>query len=236
MIGIYKITNKINNKMYVGQSNDIKRRFKEHQTCGHRSRIPLDIAIEKYGKDNFLFEILEECQIEELNEKETYWITKLETHKNGYNCNTGGEQYSIGEENGRAKLTEEDVKEIRISYQNHLPQKEVYEKYKDIISFNHFQNVWQGRVWKHIMPEVLTEENKKYYSLEKTIGENSKNAVFTDKEVIQIRERYVNETAKEIYADYADKITYQSFQALLWGRHYNHLPIYKKKEKRWINI
>ena len=50
------------------------------------------------------------------------------------------------------------------------------------------------------------------------------------------RKRNVNESAKEIYADYSDKITYQSFQALLWGRHYNHLPIYKKKEKRWINI
>jgi len=82
--------------------------------------------------------VLEECSIEELNEKETYWITALETHINGYNCNIGGDQASIGEANGRAKLTEEDVKQIRISYNNHEKQKDVYEKYKHLVSFNHF--------------------------------------------------------------------------------------------------
>jgi group I intron endonuclease len=91
MIGIYKITNKINNKAYVGWSNNIERRFKEHQTCGGRSRIPLDLAIQKYGINNFTYEIIEECSIEELNERETYWITTLETHLTGYNCNTGGD-------------------------------------------------------------------------------------------------------------------------------------------------
>lgn len=72
MIGIYKITNKISGKSYIGQSNDIERRFKEHQTKGNRSRIPVDIAIQKYGKESFTYEIIELCQIEQLNEKEEY--------------------------------------------------------------------------------------------------------------------------------------------------------------------
>ena len=55
MIGIYKITNKINGKKYVGQSNNINRRFSEHCL---RSEIPIDIAIQKYGKENFVFEVL----------------------------------------------------------------------------------------------------------------------------------------------------------------------------------
>ena len=46
MIGIYKITNLINQKAYIGQSNDIERRFKEHQQKGEASRIHLDIAIQ----------------------------------------------------------------------------------------------------------------------------------------------------------------------------------------------
>lgn len=58
MIGIYKITKKENGKSYIGQSNDIERRFKEHQTKGKESRIPLDIAIQKYGKDAFIYEII----------------------------------------------------------------------------------------------------------------------------------------------------------------------------------
>lgn len=236
MIGIYKITNKLNNKAYIGQSNNIERRFKEHQTKGASSRIPLDIAIQKYGKDNFLYEVLEECEIEQLNEKEKYWITTLETHLNGYNCNTGGEQSSIGEANGRAKLTEKDVKEIRIAYNNHEKQRDVYERYKHLITFNSFQNLWQGQSWKHIMPEVFTEENKKYYIYENSKGSNSNLSSFIDEEIIQIRQRYVNESAKTIYQDYKDRVAFQSFQMILWGRYYDNLPIYKKKEKRWINI
>lgn len=236
MIGIYKITNKINNKAYVGQSNNIERRFKEHQTCGRRSGIPLDVAIEKYGIENFVYEVLEECSIDELNAKETYWIEKLQTNLTGYNCNLGGEQGSVGEENGRAKLTEEDVKTIRQAYNDHKKQKEVYENYKDIISFNHFQNIWQGRVWSHVMPEVFTEENKQYYIYENSKGANSSIAKFTDEEIIAIRTRYVNESAKAIYEDYKDKISFQALQQILWGRYYDNLPIYKKKEKKWINI
>ena len=236
MIGIYKITNKLNGKAYVGQSNDIERRFKEHQQKGESSRIPLDVAIQKYGKDNFIYEVIEECSLEELNQKEQYWIATLNTVKNGYNCSEGGEQQSIGENNGRSKLTEEDVKKIRQAYADHKKQKEVYEEYKDIISFGYFQNLWQGRSWKHIMPEVFTKENKEYYIYQNSNGENGSSAQFSNEEVIKIRERYVNESAKQIYEDYQDRVSYQTFQAMLWGRSYKTLPIYKKKEKKWINI
>jgi len=92
MIGIYKITNKLNNKIYIGQSNDIQRRFQEHKRAGRNSRIPVDIAIENYGKDNFQYEVLEECPVNELNTKEIYWIKKLNAIKNGYNCSKGGDQ------------------------------------------------------------------------------------------------------------------------------------------------
>lgn len=105
-----------------------------------------------------------------------------------------------------------------------------------MISFNHFQNIWQGRVWAHIMPEVFTEENKNYYIYENSVGSNSKNAEFTNDEVIAIRKRYEKESAKAIYEDYKDRVAFQTFQMILWGRYYTDLPIYKKKEKRWINI
>ena len=53
MIGIYKITNELNGKSYVGQSVNIPRRFQEHCQKGESSRIPLDAAISKYGQENF---------------------------------------------------------------------------------------------------------------------------------------------------------------------------------------
>lgn len=61
-------------------------------------------------------------------------------------------------------------------------------------------------------------------------------AKFSNEEVIKIRQRYVTESAKQIYKDYSDRVSYQTFQAMLWGRSYKNLPIYKKKEKKWINI
>lgn len=235
MIGIYKITNNINGKIYIGQSNNIQRRFSEHQNRGAASRIPVDVAIQKYGKENFSFEIIEECTIEQLNQKETYWINHFNSIENGYNCSVGGDQQSIGSNNGRAILTENEVKIIRTAYNNHERRKDVYKQFEDKITFSSFARVWDGTSWSHIMPEVLTEENKKYYSKEATNGEKSSNAKLTDEEVIKIRERYVSENAKTIYKDYESRCSYNTLQQILWGRTYKHLPIYKKKEKKWIN-
>lgn len=237
MIGIYKITEKENpNNFYVGKSNDIQRRFYEHQTKTYKqSRIPFDGYIKEKGKNAFIYEILEECELEQLSEKEKYWVEKLEAKKSG-NKFDGGLRDVVGTHNPNAKLTEKDVIEIRKAYNNHCKQREVYNKYKNKITFQSFQNLWQGRSWSHIMPEVFTEENKLYYKTEQSKGENSSNAKFTDEEVITIRKRYVNESAKAIYENYKDRISYQAFQQILWGRHYSELPIYKKKEKKWINI
>ena len=236
MIGIYKITKISNGKSYIGQSNNIERRFKEHQQKGSLSRIPLDIAIQKYGIHAFTYEILEECPLDKLNEREQYWISYYDTINNGYNCLPGGEQQTAGENNGRSKLTEADIISIRKAYANHKKQREVYEEYKDIISFSYFQNIWQGHSWSYVMPEVFTQENKDYYIYQNSIGSKGSSAQFTDNEVINIRKRYVNESAKQIYQDYKDKVSYQTFQAMLWGRSYKTLPIYKKREKKWINI
>ena len=96
MIGIYKITNLINGKSYIGQSIDIERRFKMHkQTAFNPNKkqyhYPLYRAIRKYGIDKFSFEVLEECNISELNEKEIYYISKYRTHSQlGYNQDDGG--------------------------------------------------------------------------------------------------------------------------------------------------
>lgn len=87
--GIYKITNKINGKMYIGQSIDIKTRWKHHLYTKSRDT-QLTKAIQKYGKDNFIFEII--CEIPEsvLDLYEISYIKYYETYKNGYNMTEGG--------------------------------------------------------------------------------------------------------------------------------------------------
>lgn len=89
--GIYCIENKINHKKYVGQSIDIKSRWTQHR---HTSSLVRDTflyrAMDKYGVENFDFYILEECQPDELDIKEIYWIATLDTYNYGYNMTLGG--------------------------------------------------------------------------------------------------------------------------------------------------
>lgn len=85
------------------------------------------------------------------------------------------------------------------------------------------------------MPEVFTEENKRYYAKEATNGEKSTKAKFSNEEVLNMRTRYVSENARSIYNDYKDRCSYNTIQQILWGRTYKDLPVYKKKEKKWIN-
>ena len=99
MIGIYKITNKINNKIYVGQSIDIIERWKQHGYKAFNSNeraynSAIHLAFRKYGIENFSLEVLEECKIDELDKKEREWIEKLNSlAPNGYNMLPGGQQY-----------------------------------------------------------------------------------------------------------------------------------------------
>ena len=233
MIGIYKITNIQNGRMYIGQSNNIERRFKEHQTKGAKSRILVDVAIKKHGKKNFIYEVLEECLSEELDAREVFWIDYFNSTKKGYNFSTGGKQQSRGENNGRALVTEEDVRKIRTAYLARRKRREVYQDFKDKITFNTFAKIWDGTQWSHIMPEIFTAESKEFYSKQASNGELSASAKFSNEEVIALRERYANETAKEIYKGLEERCSYQTLQAILWGRSYKDLPVYKKKQKEW---
>lgn len=90
-IGIYMITNKINNKKYIGQSINIKERKHYHFTT--RNKMIISNVIFKHGKENFDFQILQECEESQLNELEVKYIKEYETHISlgkGYNVDLGG--------------------------------------------------------------------------------------------------------------------------------------------------
>lgn len=111
--GIYKIENKLNGKVYIGQSINIENRWVGHRKTVHgiskNHDYPLYQAIRKYGIENFEFSILEECKVEELNDKEIDYI-KLNNSfvPNGYNQTFGGQ----GNHGHGTKITLEQVYEI----------------------------------------------------------------------------------------------------------------------------
>lgn len=92
---IYKISNDINDKIYVGKTlKPIRERFLEHGRAAKKriyEKRPLYNAINKYGLSHFQITLLEECPIEKLSEREQYWIAELDSYDTGYNATLGGD-------------------------------------------------------------------------------------------------------------------------------------------------
>jgi len=85
MIGIYKIISPTN-KLYIGQSVDIDRRFKEYKRLNCKQQPKIYNSLQKYGSENHIFKIIEECSIDQLNEKELYWKIHYNSISEGLNC------------------------------------------------------------------------------------------------------------------------------------------------------
>lgn len=91
---IYKITNKINGKVYIGQTiTPIKNRMYKHysQARNGKNITGIDAAIKKYGEENFEVEQILECPNEDLDLQEKFYISKYNSFENGYNLTIGGQ-------------------------------------------------------------------------------------------------------------------------------------------------
>lgn len=91
---IYKITNLVNQKIYVGQTTKtIEERWTTHKEYARKGATYLARAIQKYGQDNFQMEPLEICEDYLLNEREQHWISYLKSNDKtiGYNMSCGGD-------------------------------------------------------------------------------------------------------------------------------------------------
>ena len=169
---IYCFTNKINNKKYIGQTINPKQRYNAHKSNYQNSNNQeynslLHRAFRKYGFENFDYEILSKDidDIDLLNKLEIFYITKFNTKvPNGYNVESGGKnaskpktlEHKKKEIWGQAKLTEEEVIELRKAYKAKKSPTEIYnKKYKDRLHYNSFLNIWSGRRYGLIMPEVF---------------------------------------------------------------------------------
>ncbi len=93
MTGIYKITNQLTQEVYIGQSRNIEHRIAYHKAASKRlnETTLLYRKIREYGIENFSFEVIEECDIDKLDEREIYWISYYNSYEKGYNMTRGGQ-------------------------------------------------------------------------------------------------------------------------------------------------
>lgn len=202
---IYCFTNLINNKKYIGQTINPTLRYQAHKSNAFNENHKeynslLHQAFRKYGFNNFKYEILVDNidDIDLLNQLEIYYIKKFNSQvPNGYNIESGGKncnkpktiEHRKKEIWGQAKLTENEVIELRQAYKNKKSPTKIYnEKYKNRLEYSSFLNIWSGRRYALIMPEVFE------------IGRHTK---LNSDLVKQIRQEY--KTTKISYSQLANK-------------------------------
>ena len=135
MYYIYCYTNKINQHKYVGQTNNFKRRVKEHSFCAFNATSSsynalLHQKMREYGEENFEISLLETLYTDdqrEVDDREQYWIAKLETFRGtgkGYNSDHGGCNRGYS-----SKLSQEAIQEIKNKIKNKVPYVDIEEEY-----------------------------------------------------------------------------------------------------------
>lgn len=184
---LYKITNKINQKVYIGITNDYKRRWANH---GLENSV-ISKAIQKYGKENFNFEILfKNVSLEEIDnlEKEQIKIYDCLVPK-GYNVDkggryNGGEGKALqGEKNGNSLLTVEEVRYIKNN--RNLPMYVLYDLFSDKISYETFKKVYKNKTYLNIKPTVEEYPNNIQFS-----SQFSSKAKLDYREICELRKKY----------------------------------------------
>lgn len=238
--GIYKIENLINKKVYIGQSNNIYKRYHFHHKsdCFNKNSPAYNFqiyqAIRKYGIQNFSITVLELCDIDKLNEKEIFWINYYDSFKNGYNRTSGGQNWSEnihsleteekrkltrekndslkGEKHPRAKLSNDEVINIRQRYINGETVEDIYKDY-----YKKYQNVGTlkriifGQTYKEV-GNIPKKENIRYT-----------NAKLNANQVREIKKRYKegNTSFAKLRKDYG--VTAGAIGGIIQGKSYKHI-------------
>ena len=237
---IYKITNNINGKVYIGLTTcSLEYRWGRHLTEGRNEKNEKHLykSMRKYGLENFSIEQIDSTNnFRELGELERKYIKQYDSQNpnKGYNLTAGGES-NQWDANPAAKLTYDEVVQIREIYaMGELRLQECWEMFKDKISYSAFQKVWDGTTWQGIMDEVYTKENIELHSHQKANpGSKNGNAILTEEQVLEARKFYVNHTLQETFDKYGQNYSKDGFRGVL-TRTYSHIPIYQKMKKQWI--
>lgn len=236
MCGIYKITNQINGKIYVGKSVHIEQRFTEHKRDSQvpqeqwevnyrHVKTPFHTAVRKYGIENFNLEILEECEEQQLNKREKYWIAKLNaTDRNiGYNVTFGGDGYSCGggENAPGSKITQAECDLIKEKLRERWSYSDILKLIPSIKYSSTISNINYGKAWR--------VEGETY-----PICIDPGHRIWSDEEAMNIKQRYAKGETIMALANELN-VNYNTITALVTGKSYTNLPVLER-EVDWKRI
>lgn len=211
---VYKITNLINNKLYIGITNNVKRRWENEKLYPKdpKHRQVIQEAIHKYGVENFKFEVLHRnLSIEEAVNLEEKYINEYNTLvPNGYNVDPGGHYFPVykpqyGANNGNAHLTEEEAQYILDN--RNKPICLLYEEFSDKLNYEAFRKVYHHITYKNLNTTTTEYPYNREFACQFTSGPLEYD------DVVNLRERYAKgEYWKDVYQDYkwaySDEMTF----------------------------
>lgn len=194
MSGIYKITNIVNSKYYVGSSKDIHKRFEQHV---HNLRLnkhcnqKLQHAWNKYGENNFVFEIIEECEIQKLYEREQYY---LDLNNNGYNIGrtaAGGD--NLTNHPNRIEIIKKRVNTARIKYKNYTREdlERIFGNRSGKNNAN-YGNRWNDKQRRHASEQWIA-----YYKTHTHVKKGKTHIEYFGKERAELISKEISEHAKK---------------------------------------
>ena len=203
---IYKATNKVNGKSYIGMTSyTLEFRKRDHYNCAmrHAFHSVFHHAIRKYGFDAFTWEEIDNAMFyDDLQEKEKYWIKHYDTYNNGYNLTIGGEGVTgadrRGEKSSTALLTDQQALEIiKLLIDGEMSEKEIAEIYN--VSIGIISRINSGKTYSHLYEgDCPAKAGRK--PVERILkGEQIGGSILTQEQVVEIRRLLsVGLTIKEI--------------------------------------
>lgn len=178
---IYKITNQLNQKLYIGLTTKTRPtdRFSQHRYLANHpeqeaSESYLHKAMRKDGINNFSFEIIEECSNDQLEEREMYWINYYHTwigdpKCNGYNLTKGGEG-TKGFSRQQSATEKQHKKEILTQYYINHPEKKEEQRQRTL-------QLWQNEEYR----QKVTNGVKNFYDKHPDIFKGENNPMYGKK-------------------------------------------------------
>lgn len=162
---IYKLTNKINGKPYIGQSteDDINKRWDAYKRLDCKRQPKIYNALKKYGPENFLFEVIDNTDNQlHLDDLEILYVTQFDSIKNGYNCMPGGKGGKHSEE---SKKKMSDIKKEHNVWigrkHSEETKRRMSESHKGITSWN------KGITTSEETKKKMSDARKQYYANKK---------------------------------------------------------------------